>query len=136
MQRTGGGYLYIFPATQGRTKGNDNPSGVITVGNSITVAYSLRLVGHSKARFIGLDSTRTAGISPNLFVVKASRAFGFFVRDANQTTLDVVIEPSFMAKLAKATVREAQRAVASEGNLSVTLTEKDRKIVIWRVVLD
>ena len=136
IQKTGGGYLYIFPANKGRLKGEDNPAGVINVGQTITVMYSLKLIGDAKTRFIGMDATRTAGISPNLTVTKAQESFGFFVRDTNQSTLEIDIASSFMDKIKKLTEQELKTKIASQGNLNVTLSEKKKKIVITHVRLD
>ena len=136
IKKTGGGYLYLFPATQGRIKSNQNPAGVINVGETITVMYSLQLIGRAKTRFIGMDATRTSGISPNLTVAKMSKSFGFFVRDTNSSTIEIAIEPSFMQKIRKLTEKELRTAVASQGNLDVTLAEKKKQIVITHVRLD
>ncbi len=136
VQKTGNGYLYLFPATQGRIKGNENPAGVINVGDTITVMYSLHLIGHAKTRFIGLDASRATGISPNLTVAKTSKSFGFFVRDTNQSTIEIAIEPSFMEKIRKLEEKELKNSIANQGNLNVTLSEKKKKIVITHVRLD
>ena len=136
IQRTDRGYLYLFPATQGRIKGNANPAGVINVGETITVMYSLRLIGRARTRFIGVDATLSPGVSPRLKVTKAMRAFGFFVRDTNQATLDITIERSFMRKLEKATTEQSHNAVATQGNLNVSLKKQDGKVVISGVTLD
>lgn len=136
IQKTGGGYLYIFPANVGRLKGIENPAGVINVGQTITVMYSLHLIGNAKTRFIGMDASRTAGIAPNLTVTKAQKSFGFFVRDTNQSTLEIDIASSFMDKMRKLTEQELKTEIASQGNLNVTLSEKKKKIVITHVRLD
>lgn len=136
VQKTNGGYLYIFPSTHGRIRSVQNPAGVISVGSTITVMYSLRLIGRAKTRFIGMDTSRTSGISPNLTVARAGKAFGFFVRDTNQSTLEIAIEPSFMQKLARQTEKYTQESIASEGNLNVTLSEKKKKVVVSGVTLD
>ncbi len=136
VKKVDNGYLYMFPSTQGRIKGNENPAGVINVGSTITVMYSLHLIGRAKTRFIGMDATKTTGISPNLTVAKTQKSFGFFVRDTNQSTLEIDIEPTFMQKIQKLTEQELHSAVASQGNLNVTLSERKKKIVITHVRLD
>ncbi len=136
VQKTGNGYLYLFPATHGRLKTTANPAGVINVGDTITVMYSLKLIGAAKTRFIGMDATRTSGIAPHLTVTKADKSFGFFVRDTNQTELEIAIEPSFMQKIKRLTESELKTEIASQGNLNVTLAEKKNRIVITHVRLD
>jgi hypothetical protein len=136
IQKTNGGYIYLFPSTQGRIKGTINPAGVINVGQTITVMYSLKLIGRAKTRFIGMDATRTSGISPELTVAKASKAFGFFVRDTNQSTIEITIEPSFMQKIKNFEETKLHNIIASQGNLNVTLSEKKRKVMIKGVTLD
>ncbi len=126
----------MFPSTQGRIKGNENPAGVINVGDTITVMYSLHLIGHAKTRFIGMDATRATGIAPNLTVSKAGKSFGFFVRDTRQSQIEIDIEPTFMQKIQKLAESELHNAVASSGNLNVTLSEKNKVIVITHVRLD
>ncbi len=136
VQKTGNGYLYLFPAAHGRLQTHDNPAGVINVGDTITVMYSLKLIGEARTRFIGMDATRTTGISPNLTVTKATKSFGFFVRDTNQSTLEIDIAPSFMQKIKRLTEDQLKTQIASQGNLNVTLSEKHKKTVITHVRLD
>lgn len=136
VQKTGNGYLYLFPSTQGRIKGNETPAGVINVGDTITVMYSLHLIDRAKTRFIGMDATRSKGISPSLTVTKAQKSFGFFVRDTNSPTLEIDIESSFMQKLQSLKEKELKTVIAAHGNLNVTLAEKRKKIVITHVRLD
>lgn len=136
VQKTGNGYLYLFPATQGRIRGNVNPAGVINVGSTITVMYSLKLIGRAKTRFIGMDASRTSGVSPNLTVARATRSFGFFVRDTNQSTLSITIWPSFMQKIKNLEESKIRSTIATQGNLNVTLEEKKKKVMIQEVTLD
>ncbi len=98
--------------------------------------YSLKLIGHAKTRFIGMDASRATGISPSLTVAKAVKSFGFFVRDTNSPTLEIDIESSFMQKIRKLNEQELKTAIASQGNLNVTLSEQKKKIVITHVRLD
>lgn len=136
VHKTDGGYLYLFPYTQGRIAAPENPAGVINVGDTITVMYSLKLIGRAKTRFIGMDTSRATGVSPRLTVKKAQKAFGFFIRDTNQSVLDITIEPSFMQKIAKQSEKNMRDTIASQGNLNVTLSEKNKKVVIEGVTLD
>ena len=133
VHKVGRGYLYVFP----HTISNVNPAGVINVGSTITVMYSLRLIGTARARFIAMDATRTRGITPNLTVMKhTTKSFGFFIRDTNQKVLDIAIDPSFMRKIEKLNEKQIVNAVAAQGNLNVLLRERGNTIIIERVSLE
>ena len=135
VQKVGNSYLFLFPATQGRTVAKENPAGKIAVGKTISVAYALKVMG-GKSRFILLDGTKAGELMPKLSTEQVDKLFGFQVKDTKQPLLNVYIDPSFMQKAppdSKALL-EGER-VAREGNLDVIIGKegKDYKIIAVRL---
>lgn len=126
--------MFIFPVTQGRIATSDNPAGTIRIGQTITVAYALKLIRSGRARFIGVDASKlpTTDLKMTMRVQQASQAFGFIVKDTRQPNLNISISPTFMDKV-KDNFRET---VARSGNLSITLAPVAGGFKILQVVLD
>jgi len=133
VQQIGNSYLFVFPSNKGRIRGIAEPAGKIQVGSTISVVYSLKIMGGGKARFIGFDaSPASTDPKPKLSVEQAYQTFGFLVKDANNPKLDVHVDPEFAKKAGK-TLRGEK--VAAHGNLYVTLGRNDGTLKITRVDL-
>jgi hypothetical protein len=138
IQKKGSDYIYIFPATRTRMSVQRNPAGEISIGRTISVMYSLKVMGRS--RFIGLDASflsakQQAELSPRLSVIEASKTFGFMVRDSIQPMMHIHIEPSFME--GRVSTEPLQQKIAREGNLTVIFeVTKSGALRIVQAILD
>lgn len=124
IKKVGDSYIFIFPSTQGRIKGNSRPAGRIDIGKTITVKYAFEVIGTGKSRFILIDATKDGGITPKLTVEQADKLFGFMLRDSNNKQVDIHIDPSFMQKVPKNTKSALQKEMVREGNLDVVIERK------------
>ena len=139
IQKVGATYLFIFPSYEGRLKASDNPAGTISIGSTVTVAYALKIIKGGRARFVGVDGST---IPPDVFdtlkvalkTQRASKLFGFMVRDTRQPKLDITISPEFMAKVKNK--RKLTETVVREGNLNLILAPDAEGFKIVSVVLD
>lgn len=121
----------MFPASQGKLFVPDNPAGKISIGETITLRYALKIEG-GKARFIGVDaSPLSKTVAGNLRVVlkpePSPALFGFLVVDMNQPNLNFhIVNPS----------RRARENIARHGNLNVTLTPVKNGYKISSLTID
>jgi len=132
IQRKGSDYIYVFPVHISVR----NPTGEITLSHSISVMYSLKMMG--KSRFIGLSASLLPAehkIAPRLTITEGSKASGFMVRDSIQPMMHINIEPSFMA--GRVSTESLQHKIAREGNLTVILgVTKSGALRIVQAILD
>ena len=131
--------MFVFPSSQGKLLVSDNPAGKISIGDTITISYALKIARSGKVRFIGVDgSSLSPSAVANLRIVlkveSSQKYFGFFVRDTRQPNLDISINPSFMAKVK--TKNGLREKIAQQGNLNVVLAPVKGGYKIISVVLD
>jgi len=120
--------MFVFPAPQGRFIGARNPAGVISIGQTITVAYALEIIGQGKARFIGVDAEGIPNLAVALKVQHSTKPYGFLVTDLRQPHLNISISPELKNK----PIEE----VARHGNLNLTLAPVEGGFKIVRMSLD
>jgi len=138
VQHKGADYIYVFPATRTRMSVSRNPAGEITISRSISVMYSLKVMGRN--RFIGLSTSFLSGeqqtkFNPRLSTTEASKAAGFMVRDSIQPMMHIHIEPSFMAN--RVSTETLQQTIARQGNLTVIMgVTKSGALRIVQAILD
>jgi hypothetical protein len=139
VQKKGSSYIFIFPTNRLMTP-SQNLAGEITIGNSIAVIYALKVLRSSRTRFIGLDGSTLsaeefAKLKPRLSTTNASNTFGFMVRDSIQPTMNIYIEPSFMA--GKIDTQPLEQRIARQGNLTVVFgATKSGQLRILQAILD
>jgi hypothetical protein len=127
--------MIIFPSSQGRLITSDNPAGMIKIGQTITVAYALKLIRTGRARFVGVDASKLPSadnLKIQVTIQQAPKPFGFIVKDTRQPKLDITINPKFMAKVKG----NLQEAVVQQGNLNITLASVPGGFKIISIVLD
>jgi len=134
INKVGNSYIFVFPSTEGRITGIAEPAGKIKVGKTITVVYSLKIIGGGRARFIGFNATQAhTDPKPTLSIEEGYKTFGFAVKDANNPNLDIHIDPEF-AKKVGASLRGEK--VAKQGNLYVTIGKGKDTLKVVRVDLN
>ena len=128
VRKIGQSWLFVFPASQGKLFVPDNPAGKISIGDTITLRYALKIEG-GKARFVVVDaSPLSKEVADNLRIVlkpePSKTVFGFLVVDTRQSNLEFSIKPA------------NQENVSRHGNLSVMLIAAKGGYKIGKLILD